>query len=32
LKECDIYEAIQQANEDLDFDKIADEIEQDLTE
>ncbi len=30
LKDCDIDNAIQQANEGLDFDKIADEMEQDL--
>ncbi len=30
LKDCDIDNAIQQANKGLDFDKIADEMEQDL--
>lgn len=30
LKDSDIDNAIQQANEGLDFDKIADEMEQDL--
>ena len=30
LKNCDIDNAIQQANKELDFDKIADEMEQDL--
>ena len=32
LKDCDIDEAIRQSNEGLDFDKIADEMEQDLKE
>ena len=30
LKDCDIDDAIQQANKGLDFNKIADEMEQDL--
>lgn len=32
LRDCDIDEAIQQTNEVLDFDKIADEMKQDLKE
>lgn len=32
LKDCDIDNAIQQANKGLDFDKIADEMKRDLKE